>query len=110
MAQSAVDSRTNLLHIDAFWQKTTITPPLSWFKWTQQWKLALLAKERIQLETLFNGPLPTVTYPPEPLYKELVDNLTERERKIRNQQLKVTWQNRCSKIHEIGFLCWDKPW
>ena len=34
---------------------------------------------------------------------------TERDRKIRNQQLKVNWQNRCKKIDEIGILCGDKP-
>ena len=28
MAQSAVDSRKTPLHIDAFWEKATITPPL----------------------------------------------------------------------------------
>ena len=35
---------------------------------------------------------------------------TERDRKVRNQQLKVNWQNRCKKIDEIGTLCKDKPW
>ena len=33
-----------------------------------------------------------------------------RDRKIRNQQLKVNWQNRCKKIDESGILCGDKPW
>ena len=36
--------------------------------------------------------------------------MTERDRKIRNQQLKVNWQNRCKKIEEIGILCGDKLW
>ena len=113
MAQSAVDSGKTPLHIDAFWEKPTITPPLSWDKWTQQWKLALLAKARIQLENLINGPFPAVTYPPEPTYKEPAENhtqTTERDRKVRNQQLKINWQNRCKNIDEIGILCRDKPW
>ena len=82
-------------------------------KWTEQWKLALLAKEGIQLENLLNDPPSTVTYPPEPTYEEPVENhtqATERDRKVRNQQLKVNWQNRRKKVDEIGILCGDKPW
>ena len=72
MAQSAIDSSKYPLHIDAFWEEPTITPPLSWDKWTQQRKLVLMAKEGIQFETLLNGPTPAVTYPPEPIYDEPV--------------------------------------
>ena len=82
-------------------------------KWTQQWKLALLAKEGIQLDNLLNDPPSTVTYPPEPTYEEPVEShtqATERDRKVRNQQLRVNWQNRCKKVDEIGILCGDKPW
>ena len=113
MAQSAAEFKKTPLHVDAFWEKPAATPLLTWDKWTQQWKLALLAKERIQLEHLLNDPPATVTYPPEPIYEEPVENhtqATERERKIRNQQLNVNWQNRCKKIDEIGILCGDKPW
>ena len=73
----------------------------------------MLAKEGIQLDNLLNDPQAAVTYPPEPLYEEPVENntqATERDRKVRNQQLKVNWQNRCKKIEEIGILCGDKPW
>ena len=87
MAQSAADSKKTPLHIEAFWEKPTATPTLTWDKWTQNWKLALLAKEGIQLETLLNDPPATVTYPPEPKYKEPVENhtqATERDRKVRN--------------------------
>ena len=86
---------------------------MTWDKWTQQWKLALLAKEGIQLDNVLNDPPTAVTYPPKPIYEEAVENrtqATERDRKIRNQQLKVNWQNRCTKIEEIGILCGDKPW
>ena len=76
-------------------------------------KLALLAKEGIQLDNLLNDLPSTVTYPPEPTYEEPVENqtqVTERDRKVRNQQLKVNWKNRCKKVDEIGILCGDKPW
>ena len=114
MAQSATDSKSTPLHIEAFWEKLTATPPPpTWDKWTQQWKLALLPKEGIQLDTLIDDPPATVTYAPEPVYEEPVENhtqVTERDRKVRNQQLKVNWQNRCKKVEEIGILCGDKPW
>ena len=113
MAQAAAESKKTPFHVDAFWEKPTATPPLTWDKWTQQWKLTLLTKERIQLEHLLNDPPATVTYTPEPTYKEPVENhtqATERNRKIRNQQLKVNWKNQCKNIDEIGVLCGDKPW
>ena len=87
MAQSAADCEKTPLHIEAFWEKPTATPPLTWDKWTQQWKLALLAKEGIQLDNLLNDPPSTVTYPPEPTDDEPVENhtqATERDRKVCN--------------------------
>ena len=92
MAQSAAESNKTPLHVDAFSEKPTATPPLTWDKWTQQWKLALLAKVGIQLDNILNDPPTAVTYPPEPTYEEPVENhtqATEKDRKIRNQQLKV---------------------
>ena len=66
MGQSAVDTRKTPPHANAFWEK-----------WTQQWKLALSAKEGIQLEILLNGPPTVVFYPPEPVYEEPVENYTQ---------------------------------
>ena len=106
MAQSAAESRKTRLHVDAFLEKPTVTPLLSWDKGTQQWKLALLANEGIQLEQLLNGPCSTVTYPPQPTYEEPVENhtqATERDRKVRNQQLKLNWQNGCKISMELVF-------
>ena len=79
---------------------------------TQQWKLALLAKEGIQLEHLLKNPPTTVTYQTEPTYEEPVENHTqasEKDPKVSNQQLKVNWQNRCEKMDEVCNLCGDKP-
>ena len=107
MAQSAAESKKTPVHVDAFWEKPTATPPSIWDKWT----LALLAKEGILFENFLNDPPTAVPYPPEPTYEEPVENhmqATERDRKLRNQQLKVNWQNRCKKTDEIGILCGDK--
>ena len=76
-------------------------------------EIGIAGERRDQLETFINGPPPAVTYPPEPTYEEPVENhtqATERDRKVRNQQLKVNWRNRCKKIVKIGILCGDKPW
>ena len=35
---------------------------------------------------------------------------SERDRKIRNEQLKNSWLNRCQKIELVGILCGEKPW
>ena len=48
MAQS--ETKRTPLGIDAFWDKTTLDPPLRWEKWRVQYKLALLAKENIILD------------------------------------------------------------
>ena len=75
--------------------------------------MALLAKQGIQLEILLNGLPTTVTYPPQPMYEEPLENHTQASelvRKVRNQQLKVTRRNRCKPIEEIGNLCGDKSW
>ena len=73
----------------------------------------MLAKEGLQLELLLKEPPATVTYPPKPTYEEPVEKhtqATEMDRKVRNQQLKVNWQIRCTKIDETGISCGDKPW
>ena len=82
MAQSAADSKKTQLHIEAFWEKPTATPSLTWDNWTQQWKLAILAKEGIQLDNLLNDPPSTVTYPSEPTYEEPVETIHKRRNEI----------------------------
>ena len=70
MAQSA--TKRTPLGIDPFWDKPTPDPPLRWEKWRVQYKLALLAKENIILDTLL-GPKPdTVELPLEPIYEEIL--------------------------------------
>ena len=51
MVQSA--NKQTPLGIDAFWDKPNPNPPLRWGKWRVQYKLALLVKEDIILDTLF---------------------------------------------------------
>ena len=99
--------------IDAFWDKPTTDPSLRWKKRRVQYKLALLAKENITLDTLL-GPKPEmVDLPLEPVYEEtkvVSSAQSERERNARNAQQKFNWQNRCQRLIEIGIMFGDKPW
>ena len=76
-------------------------------------KLAILAKEGISIDTLREDPPDKVSFPPEPINEENVENSTtqsERDRKTQNEQLKNAWLNRCQKIELAGILCGDRPW
>ena len=111
MVRSAT-KRTHL-GIDSFCDKPTPDPPLRWEKWRVQYKLALLAKENIILDTLL-GPKPEmVELPLEPIYEETIVGASaqsERERNARNAQQKMNWLNKCQRLIEVGIMCGDKPW
>ena len=112
MAQSAVKERA-LLGIGPFWEKPTLEPPLRWEQWQIMLKLAILAKEGISIDTIREDPPDKITPPPEPIYEDNVENSTsqsEIDRKIRNEQLRNAWLNRCQKIELVGILCGDKHW
>ena len=78
-----------------------------------RYKLALLAKENIILDTLL-GPKPEmVKFPLEPIYEETIVGASaqsERERNARKAQQKMHWQNKCQRLIEVGIMCGDKPW
>ena len=112
MAQSATKKRA-ILGIEPFWEKPTLEPPLRWDRRQIMLKLAILAKGGISIDILLEDPPDKVLLPPEPIYEDNVENSTsqsERDRKIRNEQLKNSWLNRCQKIELIGILCGEKPW
>ena len=70
MTQSA--TKRTPLGVDAFWDKPKPDPPLRWEKWRVQYKLALLLKENIILDTLL-GPKPEmVEIPLEPIYEQTI--------------------------------------
>ena len=102
MAQSA--TKRTPLGIYPFWDKATPDPPLRWEKWRVQYKLALLAKENIILDTLL-GPEPAMLeLPLEPIYEETIAGASaqsERERNARNAQQNMNWQNKCQRLTEV---------
>ena len=75
MAESAVKERA-LLGIERFWEKPTLEPPLRWDRWQIMLKLATLAKEDISIDTLRDDPPDKITFPPEPIYENNVENST----------------------------------
>ena len=112
MAQSAT-KECALLGIEPFWEKPTLEPPLQWDRWQIMLKLAIMAKEDISIDILLGDPPNKVILPPEPIYEADVENSTaqsERDRRIRNEQLKNSWLNHCQKIELVGILCGEKPW
>ena len=111
MAQSA--NKRTPLGIDAFLDKPTPDLPLRWEKWRVQYKLALMAKENIILDTLLGPKLEMVNLPLEAIYKDTKvgsSAQSERERNARNAHQETNWQNKCQRLIEIGKKCGDKPW
>ena len=98
MAQPARESRKTPLSIEPFWERPTSDPPIRWEKWRIQVKLAILARENITIDTLLQ-PKPTeVRLQAEPKYEVSIEDATEeteRDRRIRNNQLKLQWELKC---------------
>ena len=75
MAQSATkDSGKSPLRIQPFWEKATLEPPIRWEYWRIQLKLAILAREGIEVDLLLVDPPEHVLLPPEPAYEDAIDN------------------------------------
>ena len=113
MAQSARESRKTPLSIEPFWERQTSDPPKRWVKWRIQVKLAILARENITLATLLQQKPTMVPQPAEPKYEMAIEDATEeteRDRQIRNSQLKLQWDLKCQKITEAAVLCGEPPW
>ena len=116
MAQSALkDSGKSPLGIQPFWEKGTLEPPIRWEHWRTQLKLAILAREGIEVDLLLADPRENVILilPLEPAYEDAVENPTaqsERDRSTRNEQAKTAWKNNCQRIIAVEKLCGDKPW
>ena len=109
MTQSA--NKRTPLGIDALWDKPTPDPPLRWKKWRVQYKLALLAKENIILETLLGPKTEMVDLPLEPKYGETIigsSAQSEREKNARSAQQKMNWRNKCQRLSEISIMCGEK--
>ena len=52
MAQS---NESNVRGVPFFWPNHTLEPPRSWTQWSDQFQLAIIAKENLDIDSL-NGP------------------------------------------------------
>ena len=106
MAQSAREYPKTALSIEPFLERATSDPPIRWEKWRIQVNLAILARENITLDTLLL-PKPTlVQLLVEPKYEMAIEDATEeteRDRQIRNNQLKLQWELKCQKSRSQAF-------
>ena len=78
-----------------------------------QVKLAILARENITLYTLLQPKRTHVRLSVEPKYEMAIEDATEeteRDRQIRNNQMKLQWEMKCQQITEAGVLCIKRPW
>ena len=69
--------------------------------------VGIQAKEGISINILQEASQEKVSFPQEPICEEDVVNSTvrsERDRKIRNEQLKNIWLKNCPKIDAVGIL------
>ena len=111
MAQSKTQKRTPL-GIEPFWEKPSVDSPLKWEKWQMKAKLALLSKENIALDILFEPKHENVQYPLEFICESTITGCSAQSEQgwlARNALLKMNWENRCQRQMEIGIICGDKP-
>ena len=100
MAQSTRESRKTPLSIEPIWERPTSDAPIRCEKWRTQVKIAIFAHENITLDTILQ-PKPTmVRLSAEPKYEMAIEDATEeteRDRQIRNSQLKLQWDLKFQK-------------
>ena len=113
MVQSANLQRTPV-GIPFYWERG-IDPPTDWPTWAATLKIAIIAKESLNVDTLLRyKPEPKdLFYPAEPTYEPPVQNETQvqkRERDQRNVKRKVDWENECKAIEFKGPLVDGIPW
>ena len=99
MAQSTVKTP---LGVPAFWDTGAI-PPTDWNTWLGTLKMAIKARDNLQVGKLLKlKPARTeLPYSTLPTYEEPFDGETvdkERQRDQRNERRKVDWENECKKL------------
>ena len=114
MSQSAI--LRSPIGIPLFWEKGA-QPITTWEKWITTTKLAISAKENIQVEQLLR-PRPTreeLDYLQEPIYEPALPDETtaeKRQREQRNIKRNVDWKNSCQSVEDqnpmIDNFKWDE--
>ena len=97
-----------------FWESGA-NRSIEWQKWFSTFKMAVMAKENMQVEQLLrNKPtLNDLFYPTVSSYEERIENSNEeeeRKRGIKNQRRKVDWENECKHIQNRGPMLDKYTW
>ena len=104
MAQSALTRSP--IGVALFWEKRA-QPTTTWEKWITTTKLAISAKEKMQVEKLLR-PKPTaedLDYPKEPIYEPALPDETTAEKGQRvhsNIKRNVDRKNQCQVVEDQG--------
>ena len=112
MAQSAFTRSP--IGVTLFWEKRA-QPTTTWEKWITTTKLAISAKENIQVEKLLR-PKPTAEElddPKEPIYEPTLPDKTtaeKRQREQRNIKRKVDCENQCQVVEDQGPMIDNSKW
>ena len=85
MAQSTTDS--NLRGIPAFWPNHTVEPPTQWNNWIDQFHLAIIAKENLDIDNLKEPMEGETTLP---ILEGAQESETDQQRKAREARNKET--------------------
>ena len=110
MAQSAKTP----LGVNPFWESGA-TPPIEWRQWFATLKMAIMARDSIEVDKLLKlKPQPTdLFYPTLPTYEEEFEGETEdeaRNREQRNERRRVDFENECMVIERKGAMVDRIPW
>ena len=97
MAQSAIRIP---LGVPLFWESGA-NPPVEWSTWFGTLKMAIMARDNLQVDKLLKlKPSRTeLPYPTLPTYEKLFDGETadeERQRDQVNEHRKLDWENECN--------------
>ena len=112
MAQSAIAKSP--IGVTLYWDNGP-QPNIVWEKWFETVKLAITAKENIQVEKLLRPRRQSaeLDYPHEPCYEPPTSDETtaeKRQREQRNIKRKVDWQNQCLAVEDKGPYIDNTPW
>ena len=78
MAQAANrESRGTFLLIEQFWVRATEEPTMQWENWLVQVKLAILAREKITLDSLLEPKTSKVKIPTDQKYEASIEDANE---------------------------------
>ena len=110
MAQSAKTP----LGVNPFWESGA-TPPIEWKQWFATLKMAIVARDSIDVDKLLRlKPQPKdLFYPTLPTYEEVFEGETEdeaRQREQKNERRRVDFENECKVVGRKGALVDRVPW